>query len=70
MNGLYEINTSVKDSMVFVNFDAGNEVVPFECPKGGILGKSGLCNRTYITECQSEGFFNWKLGGMYYIVLR
>ena len=64
MNGLWEVNVEVRESMIFVNFNAGADVEPLQ------LGKYEKQMRRYaksecILEWTCEGAFNWKLAGAF-----
>ncbi|PVH70520.1 ISP domain-containing protein, partial [Cadophora sp. DSE1049] len=61
-NGLWEIKTSIFQSMVFVNFDAATHVDALGL--GDIeaqLKKWGLSKMKCLEDWKVEGAFNWKL---------
>lgn len=64
-NGLWEVKTQVQDDMVFVNFDAGNEVAALKLERTDRrLKRWGVLKMTLISDWKVEGAFNWKLAGM------
>ena len=64
MNGLWEVKTEIRESMVFVNLDAGNEVT-----SQVLLGVEADLRRWNVNhmrpieEWEIKGNFNWKLAG-------
>jgi phenylpropionate dioxygenase-like ring-hydroxylating dioxygenase large terminal subunit len=64
LNGLWEVKTEIRESMVFVNLDVGNEVTSQVL--GGVendLRQWGANEMISIEEWKLEGKFNWKLAG-------
>jgi hypothetical protein len=64
LNGLWEVKTEIRESMVFVNLDVGNEVTSQVL--GGVendLRRWGANEMISIEEWKFEGKFNWKLAG-------
>ncbi|KAH9211545.1 Rieske [2Fe-2S] iron-sulfur domain-containing protein [Leptodontidium sp. 2 PMI_412] len=64
MNGLWEIKTSISQSMVFVNFDAASEVDSLSL--GDVetrLKRWSLPKMECLEDWKVEGAFNWKLLG-------
>lgn len=64
MNGLWEIKTSISQSMVFVNFDAASEVDSLSL--GDVetrLKRWSLAKMECLEDWKVEGAFNWKLLG-------
>lgn len=64
MNGLWEVRTEIRQSMVFVNLDADNEVTSQAL--GDIdadLRLWRVAELSWIEEWKLEGEFNWKLAG-------
>jgi phenylpropionate dioxygenase-like ring-hydroxylating dioxygenase large terminal subunit len=64
LNGLWEVKTEIRESMVFVNLDAGNEVT-----SQVLLGVEADLRRWNVNhmrpieEWEIKGNFNWKLAG-------
>lgn len=64
LNGLWEVKTEIRESMVFINFDVGNEVTSQVL--GGLemdLRRWRTCEMEWVDEWKVEGNFNWKLAG-------
>ncbi|KAH7372128.1 Rieske [2Fe-2S] iron-sulfur domain-containing protein [Cadophora sp. MPI-SDFR-AT-0126] len=61
MNSLWEIKTSVFQSMVFVNFDAATHVDSFNGGTGSRLKRWGLSKMKCLEDWKVEEEFNWKL---------
>ncbi|KAG4429608.1 hypothetical protein IFR05_014915 [Cadophora sp. M221] len=64
MNGLWEIKTSISQSMVFVNFDAASHVDSLSL--GDVetrLKRWSLAKMECLEDWKVEGAFNWKLLG-------
>lgn len=66
MNGLWEVRTSIRDSMVFVNFDATEDVRNFdlEVPENWIVN-SKIAELGWVGGWKLDGNFNWKLAGIH-----
>lgn len=63
MNGLWELQTEVTDSMVFVNFYAGERQVSEIGASETNLKRWGAINMEWTTAWKVDGAFNWKLAG-------
>jgi hypothetical protein len=64
LNNLWEVKTEIRESMVFVNFDVGNEVTSQVLGEVETQIKSWkLGEMNWIAEWKFEGKFNWKLAG-------
>lgn len=64
LNGLWEIRTEIRESMIFVNLDVDNEVTSQVI--GGIetsLRRWMVNEMVPVEEWKVEGSFNWKLAG-------
>ena len=64
LNGLWEIKTEIRESMIFVNLDAGNDVtsqVLFDVETD--LRRWKVNHMIHIEEWKIKGNFNWKLAG-------
>jgi phenylpropionate dioxygenase-like ring-hydroxylating dioxygenase large terminal subunit len=63
-NGLWEVKTAVKEGLVFVNFDAGNEIHNIELTDSDrSMKRWKIQDMKPITDWSVEGAFNWKIGG-------
>lgn len=63
-NGLWEVRVEIRESMVFVNFNAGTIVAPLIL--GGVhvrLRRWGSTKMKPVEDWKVEGVFNWKLFG-------
>lgn len=62
LNGLWEVRTEIRESMIFVNLDSGNEVTS-QALSGidGILRRWGINDMALVAEWRIEGSFDWKL---------
>jgi nitrite reductase/ring-hydroxylating ferredoxin subunit len=66
LNGLWEVKTEIRESMIFVNLDVGNEVTSQVLSDGeGNLRRWKTNDMSWIEEWKLEGRFNWKLAGKY-----
>jgi phenylpropionate dioxygenase-like ring-hydroxylating dioxygenase large terminal subunit len=62
MNALWEVKTKVINSLVFVNFDAGEKVSDVELKKSTKpLEKWNMKDMRCTAEWKIDGRFNWKL---------
>lgn len=62
LNGLWEVRTEIRESMVFVNLDSGNEVTSQALSSiDGNLRRWGINDMALVGEWRIEGSFNWKL---------
>jgi phenylpropionate dioxygenase-like ring-hydroxylating dioxygenase large terminal subunit len=64
MNGLWELETEIKESMVFVNFEVGNDRVALELAESqDVMKRWKIGEMEWMHEWKIEGCFNWKLAG-------
>ena len=64
MNGLWELETEIKESMVFVNFEVGNDRVALELAESqDVMKRWKIGEMKWMHEWKIEGCFNWKLAG-------
>jgi len=65
MNGLWELETEVRDSMVFTNLDAGKQVKNFDLEGSEVsLAKWKASGMNCVADWKVEGAFNWKVAGL------
>ena len=70
MNGLWELKTEVRNSMVFVNFEAGSREAEFELGESERLFKRWrISDMKWAHEWKAEGAFNWKHAGGSFVTL-
>jgi phenylpropionate dioxygenase-like ring-hydroxylating dioxygenase large terminal subunit len=63
-NGLWEVNTEVWESMVFVNFDNRGQAASLSLKgQGQKLRRWKVAKMKVVGEWKMEGAFNWKLIG-------
>lgn len=64
MNGLWGLKTEVRNGMIFVNFEVGNDQVTLGLEESEALMKRWKIGEMKWThEWKLEGAFNWKLAG-------
>ena len=64
LNGLWELNTDVRNGMVFVNFEVGKERVEMEFAElEALMKRWEIGKMKWAYEWKIEGPFNWKLAG-------
>ncbi len=65
-NGLWEVNTEVREGMVFINFEARNNVEAFSLGNSEtvLLRRWGTATMTYVADFRFEVASNWKTLGM------
>jgi phenylpropionate dioxygenase-like ring-hydroxylating dioxygenase large terminal subunit len=66
VNGLWEIKTEIRESMVFINFDGSSDVSRLDlgCAED-MLKKWKLTQMKCVADWRAEGSFNWKLIGLW-----
>jgi hypothetical protein len=64
VNGLWELKTEIRDSMVFVNFEVGNVDSGVDLAGcEGALKAWKVDEMKWTHEWRMKGEFNWKLAG-------
>lgn len=65
MNGLWELRSEVRKSLVFVNLDARSLVKEFDlgCSEAA-LRKWKFADMTCVADWKVDSAFNWKLAGL------
>lgn len=64
MNGLWQVKTEVRESMVFINLDGGRKTEPLNLRDvEPILKRWKLAHMKSVADWKLEGAFNWKLLG-------
>ena len=63
-NGLWEMKLEVRQSMVFVNFDIGDNSQALRLQREEALRSWRSTDMRCIAEWKVGGAFNWKLGGL------
>lgn len=65
-NSLWELKMEIRDSLVFVNFDAGDSELTLDLGEASYLGRSSrIGEMRWVADWKVEGNFNWNLAGKY-----
>lgn len=63
-NGLWELKTHVREGMVFINFEVGNDEAGLEMVESeDMMKRWKIGEMKWAHEWKIEGAFNWKLAG-------
>ena len=66
LNSLWEIQTDIRQGMVFVNFEAGNSIAELDLEGiESIIRSWKIGDMKCVHEWKVEGAFNWKLAGQF-----